>query len=215
MVVAVGLGVWLSIRMGIEDNGHQTMSFTWWVITRLAFLIPATNLGGFMVYFFQERFEQYQAEMAAAPAAGVATVVGILILLSSLPSGLLADRFGKKPLIVLSAVICAVGAFIVVLIPNLTAIYIGGSLIGIGVGVFYTANWALGTEVVPREQAGRYLGVSNLAGAGAGAIGAYIGGPIADAIGYVPLFGIYALLFLVPALTVRGVTEKVVRPAGK
>jgi hypothetical protein len=29
-------------------------------------------------------------------------------------------------------------------------------------------------------EAGRFLGISNLAGAGAGAIGTYIGGPIAD-----------------------------------
>ena len=62
----------------------------------------------------------------------------------------------------------------------MTVIYIGGSLIGIATGFFFTANWALGTRIVPQAEAGRYLGISNLAGAGAGAVGAYIGGPIAD-----------------------------------
>ena len=72
--------------------------------------------------------------------------------------------------------------------------------------MFYTANWALGTSLVPKAEAGRYLGISNLAGAGAGAVGAYIGGPIADyftlrfpaipGIGYFLLFAIYGLLFL-------------------
>jgi MFS family permease len=72
--------------------------------------------------------------------------------------------------------------------------------------MFYTANWALGTALVPDQDAGRYLGISNLAGAGAGAIGAYIGGPIADfftaaapgspGIGYILLYTIYGLLFL-------------------
>ena len=85
-------------------------------------------------------------------------------------------------------------------------IYIGGAIIGIATGVFFTANWALGTELVPVREAGRYLGISNLAGAGAGAVGAYIGGPIADffslripevpGIGYVVLFSIFGLLFL-------------------
>jgi len=69
--------------------------------------------------------------------------------------------------------------------------------------MFYTANWALGTELVPREEAGRFLGLSNVAGAGAGAIGAYIGGPIADANGYVVLFIIYGLMFLLTVLAVR------------
>ena len=32
-------------------------------------------------------------------------------------------------------------------------------------------SWALGTSLVPPEEAGRYLGISNLAGAGAGMVG--------------------------------------------
>ena len=77
---------------------------------------------------------------------------------------------------------------------------------GAGTGIFFTANWALGTSLVPKAEAGRYLGISNLAGAGAGAVGAYIGGPIADyftiyapdtpGLGYIILFAIYGMLFL-------------------
>jgi MFS family permease len=98
------------------------------------------------------------------------------------------------------------GTVIALSIPNLTAIFVGASIIGIGAGFFYTSNWALGTLLVPKAEAGRYLGISNLAGAGAGAVGAYIGGPIADFVtaqvpqvpgfGYVLLFSIYGLLFL-------------------
>ena len=76
--------------------------------------------------------------------------------------------------------------------------------IGAGVGLFYPANWALGTDIVPGEQAGRYLGISNLAGAGAGAVGAYIGGPIADNQGYVLLFAIFGALFLASSLALLG-----------
>ena len=84
--------------------------------------------------------------------------------------------------------------------------YVGGVIIGIATGLFFTSNWALGTELVPPTESGRYLGVSNLAGAGAGAVGAYIGGPIADyftrtypespGIGYVLLFSIFGMLFI-------------------
>ena len=70
-----------------------------------------------------------------------------------------------------------------------------------------TANWALGTEIVPQEQAGRFLGLSNLAGAGAGAIGAYIGGPIADRMGYSIIMVIYTFLFMVSIAAILRVKE--------
>jgi MFS family permease len=57
---------------------------------------------------------------------------------------------------------------------------LGGGILGAGVGLFYSANWALGTQLIPPGKAGAMLGLSNLAGAGAGAVGAYLGGPIAD-----------------------------------
>jgi energy-converting hydrogenase Eha subunit E len=77
-----------------------------------------------------------------------------------------------------------------------------------------TGNWALGTDLVPPEEAGRYLGVSNLAGAGAGMIGKGIGGPVADALngylpglGYFAIFAAYAVLFALSALSLRWVRD--------
>jgi MFS family permease len=93
-------------------------------------------------------------------------------------------------------------------VPQLMAVYVGGSLIGASAGLFYSASWALGTDLVPREQAGRYLGLSNLAGAGAGAVGAYIGGPIADKMGYGLLFSLYGVLFLLSVVALAGIREE-------
>jgi MFS family permease len=104
-------------------------------------------------------------------------------------------------------VLAAVGMLVVLSIPALTAIYVGGALVGAAIGLYYPASWALGTDLVPPREAGRYLGLANLAGAGAGAIGAYVGGPLADRTSYVLLFGVYATLFALSALTVRGIGE--------
>jgi len=97
----------------------------------------------------------------------------------------------------------------------MSVIYVGGCLVGAATGTFFTTNWALGTDIVPQEEAGKYLGISNLAGAGAGAVGAYIGGPIADYFsahvpqspetGYLLIFGIYAGLFLLSTLVLTRV----------
>jgi len=108
----------------------------------------------------------------------------------------------------MGALLAALGTFIVISIPSLNVIYAGGCLIGVGFGVFYAASWALGTEIVPKEQAGRYLGLSNLAGAGAGAIGAYIGGPLGDRMGYTMLMAIYGVLIVLSIPTLLGIQTR-------
>ncbi len=217
MAAAVVVGVWASVRISIGgEDARRYPSFPWWVINRLAFLIGTTNLSGFAVYFLQFRLG-LEGEAAAGPASQLMMVVGILILLCALPSGWLADRVGRKRLVALSGIMAALGTLVLVLAPNMAVIYVGGCIVGAATGVFFTTNWALGTDVVPKEEAGRYLGISNLAGAGAGAVGAYIGGPIADhftkhvpqipGLGYVLIFAIYGVLFLLSALVLIRVQE--------
>ncbi len=216
MSIAVGLGVWMSVRISIGQAAKENPSFTWWVVNRLAFLVGVVNLTSFAVYFLQARLN-LPGEKAAGPTGTLMQIVGVCILVFALLGGWMADRFSRKQLVALAGVVAAVGIFIVVVAPNLTVIYVGGLLIGAATGIFYTANWALGTELVPKEEAGRYLGISNLAGAGAGAVGAFIGGPIADfltarvpqapGLGYTLLFAIYGVLFLLSVVALIRVQE--------
>lgn len=220
MAVTIALGVWGSVRLSIGDEAQKNPAFTWWVINRLAFLVGSTNLASFAVFFLQGRLG-LEKEQAAGPASQLLMFVGIFILLLALPSGWLTDRFGRKPLIAISGLVAAAGTLILIVAPNLTIIFVGGILVGSATGLFYTANWALGTDLVPKKEAGRYLGISNLAGAGAGAVGAYIGGPIADfftihvpqmpGLGYVLLFAIYGTLFLFSVIALSRVSEKEAR----
>lgn len=214
MVIAVAMGVYFSVRVGVGEDAKKNPSFTWWVINRLFFLVGTTNLSGFAIYFFQGRLG-YVEEKAAGPATQLMMIVGVFILLSALPSGWLADRFGHKRMVMLSGLLAALGTAILVLTTSLLVIYVGGCLIGIATGFFFTSNWALGTRLVPKAEAGRYLGLSNLAGAGAGAVGGYIGGPIADfftaqfpgipGLGYVLLFTLYGVMFLLSVVALKGV----------
>lgn len=209
MVLTIGVGVWLSIQISLGENAKSNPSYTWWVINRLAFLVGVTNIASFAVFFLQSRLG-LEREQAVGPASQLIMVVGVFILLLALPSGWLADRFGHKSLVIISGFCGALGAFLLIIAPNLAWIYAGAILIGAAAGTFYTSNWALGSTLVPKNEAGRYLGISNLAGAGAGAVGAYIGGPLADyvtryipqkpGLGYVLLFSIYGILLLASAM---------------
>ncbi|NLN70391.1 MAG: SLC45 family MFS transporter [Chloroflexi bacterium] len=214
MVIAVILGVWLSVKISLGGNGAEVdKSFTWWVINRLSFLVGTTNLSVFAVFYLQERFAALENVTIESMFGQMMMYVGLAIFVSSIPAGWVSDKIGQKPVCAISGVLALLGTIIVIASPSTTVLYIGGMLIGLATGLFYSASWALGTGLVPKEEAGRYLGIHNLAGAGAGAIGAYIGGPIGDGIGFTALMGIFGLLFLISTLALFGIRVKTPQPA--
>lgn len=205
MIVAVIVGVGSGIRSTLGEEARQFPAFQWWVTNRLFFLAAVTSIQGFAPYFLMSTFN-ISREAAIGLSANLVTVSGIFTLLTAVPSGWLADKFGHRILVVISGLIGALGTCILLLtarFPLLELIYVSGCLIGLATGLFLTTNWALGTTIVPDQKAGRYLGISNLAGAGAGMVGAGLGGPLADLLnrsnpgsGYFVLFFCYAVLFL-------------------
>ena len=128
-------------------------------------------------------------------------ILGGFVILFGLGAGWLADRFDRRLLTTLGGVIGAIGVAVIVLGPNLPLMYVAAAIIGLAYALFNVASWALGTDIIPRERAGEFLGLQNLAGAGAGAIGAYIGGTIADHSGYVLMMAMFGVMFLLSAVT--------------
>jgi MFS family permease len=184
------------------------------VVNRLFFLAAVTSIQGFAPFFFMFAFKMTR-EAATGLNANLMMAVGVCTLLSALPGGWLADRIGHKLLVGISGLVAALGAFLLlatVWASSLTLIYVAGITLGLAAGLFMTTNWALGTQLVPRVESGRYLGISNLAGAGAGMIGTGIGGPLADTLngvapglGYAAIFGCYVVLFVLSTVSLRWV----------
>ncbi|MCX7608645.1 MAG: MFS transporter, partial [Anaerolineales bacterium] len=165
MVVAVAAGVWSGALATLGQDARRHASFTWWVVNRLFFLAAATSFQGFLPFFLMYAFGM-SAEEAASANGTLMMVIGLLIIASALGSGWLSDRFGKRSISFWSGIIAALGAGLTLLtiwVPQMVMLYIAGILIGLGTGFFMTSNWALGADLVPAEEAGRYLGVSNLA----------------------------------------------------
>lgn len=128
-------------------------------------------------------------------------VLGAFLLLFGLLAGWLTDRFDRRLLTSISGVIGAIGVAVMVLGGNLTLMYVAAAIIALAYALFNVASWALSTDIIPKERAGEFLGLQNLAGAGAGAIGAYIGGTIADHSGYVLMMAMFGVMFLLSAGT--------------
>jgi len=210
MVTAIIVSVWASVSISAEAKLYS--SFTWWVTNRLLFLAAVGSLQGFALYFLQDVL---QVSNAPGATGNLMMVVGIFTLLAALPSGYLADWLGRKQLVAIAGLAASAGTVLLVLSPDVTWVLISGCIIGVATGIFFTTNWALGTDLVPPEEAGRYLGISNLAGAGAGIVGAGLGGPLADffnrrveSLGYLVIFAIYAACFLISAVVLQGVQEE-------
>ena len=219
MVGTIIAGVWAAVHLGTGD-ARRHVSFTWWVVNRLAFMAAVGSILSFALYFLQDVLHLPDAKQATAnlqAAAGVFTLVMVLV------SGFLADRFGRRPLVLAAGVVAAVGTFLLVVAGNVTMVLVAGCLIGGGTGLFYTASWALGTDLVPAGEAGRFLGIQNVAGAGAGIVGAGLGGVLADFFnraqpgsGYLVIFAMFGVCFLVSTLVmtqVRARAAAVAQPA--
>ncbi len=214
MIVAVVAGVWGGVMATLGSEARQNPSFIWWVVNRLMFLAAITSIQSFAPYFLSYTF-QIDVQQSISIYGKLITVVGVFTLISAIPSGWLSDRIGQKRLVAIAGGIAAIATILLlstVWLPNMISIYIVGIALGIATGLFVTTNWALGTRLTPDEQAGRYLGVSNLAGAGAGIIGAGMGGLIADALnastpglGYFVIFSGFGLMFFLSIFSLKGI----------
>jgi MFS family permease len=201
MAGSIIFGVYFGAQVGIGKDARQHMSFIWWVINRLLFLAAVGSIQGFALYFLRDVMHDPKP---ATTTSILMAAVAVFLMLSAVVGGYVSDRVGKKRLVAIAAVIAAIGAVLLLFARNLPLLIVSGAIIGIGTGLFFAANWALGTKLVPPAEAGKYLGISNLAGAGAGIVGAGIGGPMADffnnlqpGLGYLVIFAIYAGLFLI------------------
>jgi MFS family permease len=211
MAGSIFAGVYLGAWVGIGREARQRTSFIWWVINRLLFLAAVGSIQGFAQYFLSDVLH---IPNAATMTTVLMAAVAIFLLGTALGGGYLADRFGRRRLVALSGLVAGAGTLLLLFATNIPMVILSGSVIGAGAGTFMATNWALGTDLVPPEEAGRYLGISNLAGAGAGIVGAGIGGPMADffnglrpGLGYLVIFALYAALFLLSVAALSQVKE--------
>ncbi len=142
-------------------------------------------------------------------------------LFSSILAGYMCDRFSTRPVHFAAAVSVVAGSLMMVTAHRVDMVLISGAIIGIGIGLFLTANWTLANELAPHEEAGKFLGLTNLATAGAGALSRLFG-PVIDNLnlahpgsyqGYAVLFMSSAVFAVLGYLLLENVYRRRVQPA--
>jgi MFS family permease len=156
--------------IGVHHN------FIFFLVSRLFFFMAMAVIQRFALYFLTDVIG------ASDPAEAVFrfSILGVIgMLLVVYPAGRLSDRIGRKPIAISSAALGTIGILIITLNQSYTSILIAAGILGVATGAFSSANWALATDLVTKGREARYLGLANMATAGAGVL-AGLFGPLID-----------------------------------
>lgn len=124
--------------------------------------------------------------------------------------GKLADRTGRKPMLLRAAAAMTITATLTGLSPNVWVLILLRLIQGAFSGYINNA-YALVASEVPQEQSGRVMGTLTTGNVGGQLIGPIIGGAIAGIFGYrIPFFLFGAFMLLATLITLFGVKENFV-----
>ncbi|MFA5605050.1 MAG: MFS transporter, partial [Dehalococcoidales bacterium] len=187
--------------------------FLWFLASRLFFFAALGIIQQFSLYFLM--YLGVPDPASAAARFLILAVVGMLVVVY--PAGRLSDRIGRKPIAITSAFIGAFGILLIILTKDYTMIMVAAGFIGVALGGFSSTNWAMAIDMVSTGEEARYLGIANMATAGAGALARLIG-PVIDffekqslGMGYQVMLFTCLFLFVVGGLILTRIREKINR----
>ena len=189
-------------RSEVGHQGTQT-GFRWFLVSRLCIYASLGVLQTYALFFLRD------VVSLANPVQAVGTmtlVTGGALLLAVYPSGRLSDSIGRKWVIVVSALAGTGGTFALLLASTFLHVLLISAVLGASAGAFFSANWAMATDMVSPGRSAQQMGIANTAGV-AGAALAKLAGPgidllnrVESELGYSTLIIVCGLLFFVGAV---------------
>ena len=212
--------------------------FVWLMVSRLLIFMGFGGLQNYAFFYFDNVFFHHDRKattLAATTLLGIAIGVAALV---SWPASRVSDRTGRRPLIFIAGLAGAAGSLVLVFshyewlpggivaplaaalkVPDLAAqATLTGIVIGLGLGVFFSVDWAFIQDIIPPHEGGLYMGFSNIATAGAGIAAVAVGGPLLDLFnrgpqilglpgGFPVVFGLFVVWFVIGSLSILKVPE--------
>jgi MFS family permease len=195
-----------SLRNVLKLDVRKDAPFLAAVTSRFLFLLGTFAVGRFFLFFVEDtvlKGVQEPAGRAGAMLASLALLTGI----TAPAAGWLADRWGRRRLMVAGALFSAGGVGLLATATSPTLLLAFGSLMSVGSAAFMAANWAQIADAVPPAEASRYFGLANIGAVGAAAAAGLLG-PVVDRDGagfgggYGVLFTICLSLFVLSAFVI-------------
>lgn len=189
-------GMWVSPRR------HPDFA---WTLTGRILVNVGNALGTGLLLYFLEFGLHLSASDANDALLELVLVYMVFIVVASLLGGRLSDRIGRrKPFVIVAAVLQAVAATLLGLVPVFEVALVGGALLGLGYGSFLAVDQALATQVLPDPaDRGKDLGIMNIATAVPQALAPLVGALVVVGLGgFVTLFLLAGLATVLGALAI-------------
>jgi MFS family permease len=202
----------IHIKRVFQIDLKANTSYFWLIVSRFLFLVGIYGVQTFAQYYIRDVM---QAANPIKATGDLMASLAIALVVCSLVGGWLTDKIGARLVIYIASLISAIGSLLLVIAKDIPSLTFFAGILGAGIGLYLSSNWALASRLAPREEAGKYLGLTNLATAGASAVSKLGGIPIDVAnnafpghyYGYTGLFVIGGVFALLSMLLLRKVKE--------
>lgn len=172
-----------SLRAWLGNRGWSLPSYS-----RNVYLILLYTLGkGFQIYIGQVTINLYAYSLGYhEDFIGLLTAMpAIGSLLAAIPIGLLADRIGRKPLLLISGVLNPMALAAIALSTSAPALLIASFFNGVLSAAYWVTILPILTESTEEDQQVGVLAINSFLLLGVGALGSLIGGFIPEVISFI------------------------------
>ena len=172
-IVAMGRG-----RRDASSSGAN------WV---LAMVITTTGLSGLALSIMIVAFPAIRADFPGASVAQLSWINNLFTIVSAaviVPCGVLADRLGRKRMMLVGAALFTVGSVVGALAPSPAWIMAGRTIMALGAASFGPAGMALLVSVFPPERIVFAISIWSISGGISSSIGPSLGGVLIDHLGW-------------------------------
>ena len=163
-------------RQRLKIDLKVSRNFGWFLLARGLLGITGVALQIYTLYYLMD---VVKIPNPALVAGNLIVVVGVCLLLTAYPAGRLSDRIGRKPIVIASGILGAIGVLVLLFSRTYLQLMFAGALIGMANGALLSGSWALATDLAVNGEEAKYLGLTNLAMAGGSALARLIG-PVID-----------------------------------
>ena len=192
---------WKAFLGGFWINPKQNPDFAWAFTARFLFMLGYFVIAAYGLYILTDYIGMSLEDAAGAQVT--LTLAGLVpTLLAVAVSGWWSDRIGRRKVFIYASSLIMVASLAFPLImPNMTGMLLMNIIIGFGFGFYMSVDTALMTEVLPGggKDAGKDLGILNIATNIPQAMSAAIAGLIISALGGSAMLFVFAMIFVVIA----------------
>jgi MFS family permease len=142
---------WIDFLKSLWIDPRKYPDFAWVWFTRFLVVMGQYTIQEFVQSYLtdvvgvRETMREIVAMAIMVTILALATVTGLI-------GGNISDRVGRKPVIYVANTVMAITCLALVFSPSLWYIFPVAGLFGLGLGAYYSVDWALGCDVLPNKE---------------------------------------------------------------